>query len=109
MISGTFKAGVQTLKPGDLLREHSMATGFIGDYVVLNAKIFPATGNTVYKLYILHASAYPRSRRIGISQGKPSLSPRTNYSRAKAYNGASDEKNDRTLKVQGQSRQFEGR
>lgn len=70
MISGTFKAGVQTLKPGDLLREHSRATGFIGDYVVLNAKIFPVTGNTVYKLYILHASEYPRTRRIANKPGE---------------------------------------
>ena len=69
MISGTFKAGVQTLKPGDLLREHSMATGFIADYVVLNAKIFPVTGNTLYNLYIIHASYYPRTRRCGDKVG----------------------------------------
>ena len=71
MISGTFKAGVQTLKPGDLLREHSMATGFIGDYVVLNAKIFPTTGNTVYKLYIIGAAAYPHAHAsCGLKPGE---------------------------------------
>jgi len=59
MISGTYKAGVQTLKPGDLLREHSSVTGFIGDYVVLSAKIFPVSGNTVYTLYTIHANEYP--------------------------------------------------
>ena len=67
MISGTFKAGVQTLKPGDLVRERSLATGFVGDYVVLNAKIFPMTGNTVYTLYTI--GTHPLNTPIpGISE-----------------------------------------
>ena len=70
MISGTYKAGVQTLKPGDLVREHSRATGFIGDYVVLNAKIFPVSGNTVYTLYILGTREYPRDKRYGNKVGE---------------------------------------
>ena len=70
MISGTYKAGVQTLKPGDLVRERSLATGFIGDYVVLNAKIFPTTGNTVYTLYILGTQEYPRDKRYGNKVGE---------------------------------------
>ena len=70
MISGTYKAGVQTLKPGDLVRERSMATGFIGDYVVLNAKIFPTTGNTVYTLYILGTQDYPGCVRNGNKVGE---------------------------------------
>ena len=70
MISGIYKAGVQTLKPGDLVREQSRATGFIGDYVVLNAKIFPVTGNTVYTLYIVGYRAYPRNTRYGNKVGE---------------------------------------
>ena len=69
MISGTFKAGVQTLKPGDLVRERSLATGFVGDYVVLNAKIFPMTGNTVYTLYTIHANEYPTTCHFTIKPG----------------------------------------
>ena len=70
MISGTFIPGVQTLKPGDLVREHSRATGFIGDYVVLNAKIFPVSGNTVYTLHILGYREYPRNTRYGNKVGE---------------------------------------
>ena len=70
MISGIFKAGVQTLKPGDLVRERSLATGFIGDYVVLNAKIFPTTGNTVYTLYTIRANEYPTTTHFTIKPGE---------------------------------------
>ena len=69
MISGTYKAGVQTLKPGDLVREFSAVTGFIGDYVVLNAKIFPMTGNTVYTLYTIHANEYPTTCHFTVKPG----------------------------------------
>jgi len=68
-ISGDFIPGVQTLKPGDLVREHSRATGFIGDYVVLNAKIFPTTGNTVYTLYTIHANEYPTTCHFTVKPG----------------------------------------
>jgi len=66
-ISGAFKAGVQTLKPGDIVREESTALGLVGDYVVLNAKFFPTTGNTVYKLYIMRTT--PRAVGFGINPG----------------------------------------
>jgi hypothetical protein len=70
MISGTFKAGVQTLKPGDLVRERSLATGFVGDYVVLNAKIFPTTGNTVYNLYTIYGNEYPTNCHFTVKPGE---------------------------------------
>ena len=70
MISGTFKAGVQTLKPGDLVRETSSLTGFVGDYVVLNAKIFPVTGNTVYKLITVYAKTGVRLTKSVVKPGQ---------------------------------------
>lgn len=65
MISGTFKSGVQSLKPGDRVRETSTATGFIADYIVLMATC-PYDDDTVYKLYTTYTNH--GSRRGGCDQ-----------------------------------------
>jgi len=65
MISGAFKSGVQSLKPGDRVRETSTATGFIADYIVLIATC-PGGNDTFYKLYNTYTNR--GSRRGGCNQ-----------------------------------------
>ena len=60
MISGTFKPGVSSLKPGDRVRETLTATGFVADYIVLTANC-PYDDDTIYKLYTTYANQ-PNSR-----------------------------------------------
>jgi len=72
MISGTFKPGVQSLKPGDRVRETSSVTGFIADYIVLSANIINrpqgerSQCDTVYKLYTTYTNQI--SKRWGSNQ-----------------------------------------
>jgi len=68
MISGTFKPGVQSLKPGDRVREASSVTGFIADYIVLSANIINRLHqcDTVYKLYTTYTNQI--SKRWGSNQ-----------------------------------------